>query len=96
MSERTLEIRRRTITVEFAAPRGAPGPTGPPGAVDDYVFTQGTPAATWTINHNLGRKPLVSLLTVGGMEMNADILHVSVNQVQVNFAQATAGSARLI
>lgn len=36
-----------------------PGPPGPPG--DTYSFQQVAPAATWTIEHNLGTKPPVAL-----------------------------------
>lgn len=70
---------------------GAPGASGL-----SHVHTQSTPALTWTINHNLGFKPAVSLLTVGGIEMFAEVVHVSSNQVTVLFVQPTAGIARCI
>lgn len=60
-----------------------------------FVFTQATPAATWTINHNLGYRPAVELFDQGGNEFDADIVHVSNNQVVVYLNIAAAGAARL-
>jgi hypothetical protein len=61
-----------------------------------HVHTQSSPALTWVINHNLGFKPVISLLTVGGVEMFAEVVHTSINQVTVLFVQPTAGLARCI
>lgn len=47
----------------------------------------------WTINHNFGRQVGVSVYTVGGVLIVAEIINVSVNQVTVNFDTATAGYA---
>ena len=61
-----------------------------------FVFTQATPAAMWTINHNLGYRPTVELFTLGGEEFDADVIHVSNNQTVVYLNTAIAGTARLI
>lgn len=63
------------------------------GGLAAYTHTQGSASATWTINHNLGRKVSVTLFTVGGMQMLGDVTHTSINQAVVNFASAVAGSA---
>lgn len=69
------------------------GPSGPAGAGQPYVHTQSSALATWTVNHNRGWKPAsVSVLTPGGIEMNADIVHVSNTQILVNFAAPQTGS----
>lgn len=70
---------------------GAPGASGP-----SHVHTQSSPSATWVINHNLGFKPAVALVTVGGVEMFADVVHTNSNQVTVLFVQPTAGTARCV
>lgn len=59
-------------------------------------FNQPTPAATWTINHNLGRTPIVQVFSVGGAQILAEVAHISSNQTQVRFAFPIAGYARLI
>lgn len=62
-----------------------------------FVFQQSIAADTWTINHNLGYRPQVTLFDVGNSVFNAQIDHPSVNQTIVRMASgvAIAGSARL-
>lgn len=71
---------------------GESAAAGSPGA--SYVHTQSVASTTWTINHNLGFRPSIELLTVGGVEFQADVVHVSENQALVYLVVATAGSAR--
>lgn len=75
------------ITVGKQGPPGAPG-TSPPR----FTFVQSVANATWTVNHNLGYKPHVSVLSVGGLEMLAEVLHASDNQVLVLFDSPKLGS----
>ena len=78
-------------------PKGDPGDQGPPGNEAQSVnFIQSTPTSTWTINHNLGYKPIVNIFSVGGLEVDATIIHTSDNQCVITFNVDTAGSARLI
>lgn len=72
---------------------GARGPAGTSGA-GGYTHTQSAASATWTINHNLGRKPAVTLLTTGGVEFEGQVTHTSDNQAVVSLAAAIAGTAR--
>lgn len=74
-------------------PKGDPGPAGPAGPTYEYVQT--APATQWVINHNLGFWPSVELRTVGGMEFDAEVLHMSNNQVIVLNTLPVAGTARL-
>lgn len=73
------------------AERGPKGRDGVAGG--KYTHTQSTPATTWVINHNLGVRPNVSLLSVGGAEIVGDVLHPSVNQSLAIFVIPVAGSA---
>ena len=66
------------------------------GGASGVDFVQASADTTWTIAHNLGHYPVVELLTVGGARMLADIVHLSVNTLQVSFAAPTAGRARLV
>jgi len=77
-------------------PQGPQGPQGPPGINGTgFDFTQSTPSAVWTIPHNLGTRPTVSAVSVGGVEMWGTITHLSNNVVQVDFSTPIAGTARL-
>jgi hypothetical protein len=60
-----------------------------------FVFTQSSPASTWTINHNLGFKPSVELFDSGSQEIDGHVVHTSTNQVVVSLTKAIAGFARL-
>ena len=60
-----------------------------------FVYQQSTPAATWTINHNLGYRPSVELLDSGSQEIEGDVSHPTVNQAVVTLSPASAGLARL-
>ena len=71
------------------------GPQGPGGSGVAFVYTQASPATTWTINHNLGFRPSVELLDSGSQEIDGDIAHPTVNQTVVTLSPATAGLARL-
>lgn len=71
------------------------GPQGPPGFGAGFNFTQSSDSDVWTINHNLGHKPLVQTFTVGGLEVVGEIHHISNNQVTVSFTTPMSGSARL-
>lgn len=61
---------------------------------------QTTAAAAWTINHNLGRTPAVSVAInfEGKLQvvLPREIEIVSPNQVVVRFSAAQTGEARLV
>jgi hypothetical protein len=84
---------QKTVAIVHAGPRGAQGVDG---AAQDFEHVQASPSAEWIINHNLGAEPSVSVLSAGGVEMEANVVHMSVNQVRVYFASAQAGRARCV
>lgn len=92
--QQVRQDRTQTAVVSEAGPRG---PAGPSGAEEDsFDFVQLTPVTEWSISHNLGRRPIVELFSAGGVEIDADVHHISLDQVIVYFNSPTAGSARLI
>lgn len=73
----------------------AQGPTGASGSTAaSYVHTQASPASTWNVTHGLGYRPSVELLDAGLSEIDGQVVHLSVNQLQVFFNTPTAGEAR--
>jgi hypothetical protein len=48
------------------------------------------------VNHGLGYKPVVSVYTLGGVEMEAEIVHISDFQLRVRFGVPQAGYARCV
>ena len=74
------------------------GPQGPAGStLASYEHVQSVASASWTVNHNLGRWPAgVTIVTTGGVEVEAAVTHVSTAQLVIAFATPFAGRARII
>lgn len=65
------------------------------GGVASLVFTQNTPAATWSIPHNLGRYPQVTVVDTSGRRLLPDLEYPSLTAVTVTHAEPLAGAAYL-
>jgi hypothetical protein len=72
-------------------PPGATGPAGPPGpGGGSFHFFQTTPASTWTIVHNLGYYPNVTVTDSSHREVVGEVVYTDVNTVTVTFTSAGA------
>jgi len=65
-----------------------------------YTHSQTSSSDTWTITHNLGRYPSVTVVDTGGTILTAAVTYNSANQLTVTFfsggsALATTGKAHL-
>jgi len=80
------------VDVGGVGPQGPKGDEGPTGT--GYTHTQSSASTTWTVNHNLGVRPLVSVTDTGGSQVECDVVHTSLNQVVLYFNAALAGVAR--
>ena len=59
-----------------------------------YRHTQGTPATTWTIDHNLGYEPGgVSIVDSSGTIVTGTVTYSSVDRIVVSFTSAFGGKA---
>jgi len=68
---------------------------GIPGDDKHFTFDQATPSATWTISHNLNKRPSVTVVDSGGNEWQTAVEHISPNQCVVRFSAPFAGRAYL-
>jgi len=68
------------------------GPQGASGG-DIFEFEQVGPLFDWTINHNLGRYPEITIIGVDGNQLVTDVEHVSKNTAILHFGIATSGKA---
>lgn len=77
--------------------QGVPGPAGADGVGSDrhHTHTQAVPSDTWTITHNLGKYPSVSVVDSSGGEVEGEVSHASPNQLTVVFSAGFSGSAYL-
>lgn len=64
------------------------------GAVT-YTHSQVSPSSTWTISHNLGRRPSVTIVDSAGNVQIGEVLYNSDNQITVTFAASFGGYAYL-
>lgn len=71
-------------TINFVLPTGG-----------SYIHTQSTSASTWTITHNLGYYPAVSVVDSGGNVVIGDVNYISINAVSVSFNASFGGKAYL-
>ena len=65
------------------------------GKQPTYVFTQGVPATTWTIPHNLGNFPSVSVVDSTKRVVNGTIDYIDDNNLTVTFGAPFSGQAFL-
>lgn len=90
-----LTLTEESTDVVEIITAGPQGPQGPQGTSGDahYVHNQVTPSASWTITHNLGKMPSVTIVDSADTEVEGDIQYTSVNQVVVTFSGAFSGKA---
>lgn len=61
----------------------------------NYVHTQASPSATWTVDHNLSKRASVSVVDSAGTVIICDVSYTSDNQVVLTFDASTSGQAYL-
>lgn len=61
-----------------------------------YTHSHSVASATWTIQHNLGFKPSVTVLDPNDLEVYAEVQHSSDNELEVRFKNAQTGKAYLV
>lgn len=81
-----------------AGPQGAQGPQGPqgdPSGPVSFTHSQYSASATWTITHNMGYKPNVTVSDSAGTIIEGEIAYPTSNTIVLNFSSAFAGTAYL-
>ena len=61
----------------------------------DFVFTQGVPSATWTIQHNMDKLPAVSAVNNNNMVVYGNVVYVDNNNLTITFSGGFSGKAYL-
>lgn len=61
----------------------------------NYVHTQSTPSSSWSISHNLNKKPSVTVIDSGNNQVEGDILYIDLNNIIINFNASFSGRATL-
>jgi hypothetical protein len=58
-----------------------------------YIHEQGTPASSWTIQHDLGKKPSVTIIDSANTVVEGQIEYINDNIVTLTFNGAFSGKA---
>ena len=58
-----------------------------------YVHVQGPPQATWTVTHNLDKKPSLTVIDSAGNMVVGKLTYVSLNILTIQFASPISGEA---
>lgn len=58
-----------------------------------FTHEQSGASATWTVTHNLGKFPAVTVVDSGGSQVIGSIVHDSINQLTISFSAAFSGKA---
>lgn len=102
MSDVTLVVQPPpTITATLATGQGPAGPKGDqgdPGTGGDlsYEHDQGVASAVWTITHNLGKVPSVTVIDSAGDEIEGHVNYPDpLTQVVLTFSAPFSGKAYL-
>jgi len=61
----------------------------------NFTFTQSTPATSWSITHNLGKFPSVSVVDSANTQVIGEVDYIDDNSLTITFTAAFSGKAYL-
>ncbi len=61
----------------------------------NFIFTQAVPSIEWTINHNMGKFPSVSVVNNNNILMYGNTTYIDKNNLKINFSAGFSGKAYL-
>lgn len=62
---------------------------------DHYTYEQNTPVEVWTIAHRLNKEPSVIIQDINGEIVEANVIIIDNNSVQIEFSKPFRGKAHL-
>ena len=65
------------------------------GGDKNFVFTQATPSSTWTVTHNLGKFPSVSVVNSSKAIVYGNVNYINTNELTITFSAPFSGQAFL-
>lgn len=81
-----------TLYVVWPGGAGAT-PPDPTGGDKTYVHTQGAPATSWVVTHNLNKYPAVDVVDTGNSAVIPSVQYTDINTVTLTFGSPTSGKA---
>jgi len=65
----------------------------PAGGDARFVYTQPSPSASWSVAHNLGKRPAIEVVDSAGTVVYGEYLYIDDNNVRLNFSAPFSGAA---
>ena len=59
----------------------------------NYTHNQSVASAVWSVTHDLGRYPSVTVVDSSGAEVKGDVQYTSANTLEIRFSAPFAGKA---
>jgi hypothetical protein len=95
----TISIVRSTNTAQVrpfnTAAAASPAVVNVGTSFQYFVFNQNSPSATWSITHNLGRRPSVTVVDSAGTVVIGEVTYTSDNALTIQFSAGFSGQAYL-
>lgn len=101
VKKNVIQIRQsvNSVTVASSGPQGPKGDAGANGTngVDGghFTFEQQVPSSSWSITHNLGYRPAVTVQDYGKIVLEGELDHINANSLTITFSEAISGYAYL-
>ncbi|MBR1915334.1 MAG: hypothetical protein IJ830_02710 [Alphaproteobacteria bacterium] len=90
------ELRPLVIRSETAAERAESAAEKAALFASTFIYEQGVASDTWEIEHNLGKKPSVTVVdSAGNVQIPDEVTYNNQNQITITFVGAFAGKAFL-
>ena len=70
-----------------------PGGAAETGGDKNFVFTQASASATWTVQHNLNKFPSCTMVLSTGQQGYGDVTFIDENNLTITFSGAVSGKA---
>jgi hypothetical protein len=60
-----------------------------------FIFNQMSAASVWTVNHNLGKYPSVTIVDSANTVVQGQVIYQDINVITIKFSTAFSGTAYL-
>lgn len=93
VSVSTVSTSTNAITIKEPTVSVTVGGVIADGGDAHYTHTQGVASAEWTVVHNLGKKPAVTVVDSADSYVIGEVVYLNNNSVKLKFSGAFSGKA---
>lgn len=94
LEQSSVDLTLTAVSIDLVLPQAVVNLNHTPGTT--YVHDQGAPLTTWTIVHNLGKVPSITVFdSISRLIIGYEVAIISENELHLTFSAAISGSAYL-